>query len=392
MKSRSYIVGRLFAIFLFGWLCGCGLGGCRMAGEQEIPTMQTIMPEEIEIPVLPPQPETVEEILPEPEVVTITISATGDVTMGNYLGQIYTYSFREIYGAVDSESYFFENVYDIFSQDDMTIVNLEGVLTYSDGAASGRTYNIKGDPEYARILTAGSVEAAGMANNHRLDFGESGTQDTVAAVESEGIVYAYDRNVGIYETKGIRIGFVSVNALSQSREVEKMMQDGIAKLKEEEADLILACCHWGIEKENYPTAYQQKFGKQCIDWGADLVLGHHPHVLQGVEEYQGKYIVYSLANFCFGANRNPSDKDTMIVQQTFTFVDGEKQEDTVFRVIPCSISSVKERNDYRPTPAQGDEARRILERINGYSESFGLQFDADGYAEGTHLDMAEDEG
>lgn len=370
--KNCFGIGGILLLGLVG-LCGCS------ASEQEAPQMRTIVPEEIVIPVLPSEPAEPEEVVPEPEIVTITISAVGDVTMGNYVGQIYTNSFREMYGTVDSERYFFENVYDIFSRDDMTIVNLEGVLTDSDAAASGRTYNIKGDPEYARILTYGSVEAVSMANNHRLDFGETGSADTVAAVEAEGIVYAYDKNIGIYETKGIRIGYVSVNALSQSREVEKMMQDGIARLQEEQADIILACCHWGIEKDLYPIGYQQKFGKQCIDWGADLVLGHHPHVLQGVEQYQGKYIIYSLGNFCFGANRNPSDKDTMIVQQTFTFVDGERQEETDFRIIPCSISSTKERNDYRPTPAAGEEAKRILDRVNQYSEGFGLQFDAEGY-------------
>ena len=110
-----------------------------------------------------------------------------------------------------------------------------------------------------------------------------------------------------------------------------------------------------------------------------LPVGHHPHVLQGIEEYQGKYIVYSLGNFCFGANKNPADKDCMIFQQTFTFADGVKQEDKDIRVIPCSISSVKERNDFKPTPATGDEAQRIMDRINEFSAGFGLAFDAEGW-------------
>lgn len=314
-----------------------------------------------------------------PEEITITVTAAGDVTMGNYVGQDYAWSFREMYDTTDNKGYFFENVYDIFSQDDMTIVNLEGVFTFSEELKPDRTYNIKGDPEYAALLTYGSVEAVSMANNHRLDFGENGTKDTLAALEPTGIVYAYDNNVGIYETKGIRIGFVSVNEIGWGRGIEQLMKDGIAKLQEAEVDLILACCHWGIEREFYPTDFQQEFGRECIDWGADLVIGHHPHVLQGVEEYQGKYIIYSLANFCFGANRNPADKDTMIAQQTFTFVDGKKQEETEFRVIPCSVSSTSSRNDYRPTPAEGDEASRIISRLNEYSEGFGLQFDENGY-------------
>lgn len=357
--------------------------GCGDRGGDVLPTVQTIQPIQPEerssmIPI-EQESETDTSVEEEREIVTITITAAGDVSMGNYVGQEYAWSFRQMYEQVEDQSYFLGNVYDIFSQDDMTIVNLEGVLTFSEELNPGRTYNIKGDPEYADILTCGSVEAVSMANNHRLDFGENGTKDTLAALEPTGIVHAYDTNVGIYETKGIRVGFVSVNEIGWGKGIEKLMQDGIAKLQEEEVDLILACCHWGIEREFYPTDFQQQFGRECIDWGADLVIGHHPHVLQGVEEYQGKYIIYSLANFCFGANRNPSDKDTMIAQQTFTFIDGERQEETEFRIIPCSITSDPSRNDYRPTPAEGDEALRIIGRVNEYSRGFGLQFDENGY-------------
>lgn len=315
----------------------------------------------------------------EPEEITITISAAGDATLGNYYGQDYSWSFREMWEKQQDASYFLENVYDIFSGDDMTVVNLEGSLTRAEERRENQTYCISGDPEYVNILTEGSVEAVTMANNHRLDYFEQGTKDTVAALDDAGIAYAYDSHLGVYETKGIRIGFVAVNEVGQGAGVEKYLREGIGLLQEEGADLILACCHWGVERENYPEEYQQSLGKQCIDWGADLVLGHHPHVLQGIEEYKGKYIVYSLGNFCFGANRNPADKDCIIFQQTFTFLDGEQQTDTEARVIPCSISSVSNRNDYKPTPAGDDEAQRILDRMNEYSMQFGVQLDEEGY-------------
>lgn len=315
---------------------------------------------------------------PEPEEVHITISAAGDVTLGNYFGQEYTWSFREMWGKQQNPAYFLENVYDIFSSDDMTIVNLEGPLTNAEERKEEQTYCISGDPEFADILTEGSVEAVSMANNHRLDYYEQGTADTVEAVSSRGISYAYDKNLGLYETKGIRIGFVSVNEVGQGAGVETILKEGIALLREQGADLVLANCHWGIERENYPEEYQLSLGKKCIDWGADLVLGHHPHVLQGIEEYQGKYIVYSLGNFCFGANRNPKDKDCIIFQQTFTFRDGILQDDTEARIIPCSVSSVSNRNDYRPTPAEGEDAQRIIERMNEYSADFGVHIDENG--------------
>lgn len=323
--------------------------------------------------------EESEETDSESETVRITISAAGDVTMGNYLGQGYEISFRQTYDQGAGDSYFFGNVAEIFGEDDLTVVNLEGPLTRSENARTEQTYCISGDPEYVNILTAGNVEAVSMANNHRLDYWEEGTADTVTALEEAGISYAYDDIYCMTEVKGIRIGIVSVNEVGQGAGVEKYLQEGIAQLRAQGADLVLACCHWGIEREYYPEDYQKSLGRKCIDWGADLVIGHHPHVLQGVEEYEGKFILYSLGNFCFGANRNPEDKDCMIFQQTFTFVEGEKQDDREIRVIPCSVSSVSTRNDYRPTPAEGEEAVRILNKINDCSRDFGVQFDIGGY-------------
>ena len=314
----------------------------------------------------------------QPEEITITISAAGDCSLGNHHEQDYYYSFNQAYDKAEDAGYFFANVKEIFEVDDMTIVNLEGVFTESEERQVERTYNIKGDPSYVGILTAGSVEAVSMGNNHRLDYGVAGSKDTVATLEGEGIVYAYDDIVGIYEVKGIKIGYVSVNEVSWGLGSERLIKEGIEKLQEQEADLIIACCHWGIEKDNYTEDYQNELGRICIDAGADLVLGHHPHVLQGIEEYNGKYIVYSLANFSFGANRNPADKDTMIFQQTFTFVDGEKQETQDAKVIPCSVSSVKERNNFQPTPLEGEDAARVIGRLNTYSEEYGIVIEEDG--------------
>ena len=314
------------------------------------------------------------------DTVTILISAAGDVTLGTHQEQDYSYSFRQMYDEQADDSYFFQNVYPYFSEDDFTLVNLEGPLTLAEEMKEDQTYCIKGDPEYVNILTAGSVEAVGMGNNHSMDYLEKGFADTVETLEDAGIIYAYDKNVGIYETKGIRIGYVSVSKLAWGYSgLEKMIQDGIAKLREEKADLILVSCHWGIERQYELDEYQQQLGRKCIDWGADLVIGHHPHILQGIEEYQGKFIVYSLGNFCFGGNRNPEDKDTMIFQQKFTFVDGVKQEDKDIRVIPCSVSSVSYRNDYCPTPTEGEEADRILDKINSMSVNLGVQLTEQGY-------------
>ncbi len=310
--------------------------------------------------------------------VEITISAAGDVTMGGYRGQGYEWSFQQMWEQQNDPAYFFENVEPIFSADDLTIVNLEGPLTTATVFRESQTYCISGDPAYVEALTAGSVEAVSMANNHLMDYYEAGRDDTVAAVEGAGIVYAFNDRVGVYETKGIRIGLISVNVIGYGSGVEKFIKKGMEELKEQQANLILVNCHWGVERENVPEDYARRLGKNCIDWGADLVIGHHPHVIQGIEQYNGKYIVYSLGNFCFGGNRNPADKDCIIFQQTFRFKDGELLEDTSAGIIPCSVSSVTNRNDYKPTPAEGEAYERILGRMNEYSEEFGVSFDEDG--------------
>lgn len=319
--------------------------------------------------------------------IDITISAAGDATLGNHRDQEYWYTFDQTYDQAEDKGYFFANVQSIFEADDFTILNLEGPLTTSENAQES-TYIIKGRPEYAKLLKNASVEAVSMGNNHRLDYGEEGSQDTVQTLTEEGIVYAYDSNTGIYETpEGIRIGFVSVNEVYWGAGVEKTLEQGISQLREAGADLVFACCHWGIERDNYPEDYQTTLGRKCIDWGADLVIGHHPHVLQGIDQYMGKYIIYSLGNFCFGANRNPKDKDTMIFQQTFTLklsadTAESKGRFTVVpgeaKIIPCSISSITSRNNFQPTPLSGENAKRVIGRINEYSTAYGVSADEGG--------------
>lgn len=138
-------------------------------------------------------------------------------------------------------------------------------------------------------------------------------------------------------------------------------------MRRDGADLIIVVFHWGNERETVPDSNQMTLGHLAVDYGADLVVGHHPHVLQGIEEYRGRYIVYSLANFCFGGNSAPTDMDTMIFQQTFTLRNGEVLCDSNTKIIPCSVSSATGYNNYQPTPSEGSEAERILQKIEDLS-------------------------
>ncbi|MDK2807741.1 MAG: hypothetical protein PWP24_474, partial [Clostridiales bacterium] len=139
--------------------------------------------------------------------------------------------------------------------------------------------------------------------------------------------------------------------------------------QEEETDLIIVSFHWGIEHTYQPEKKQQRIAHYAIDLGADLILGHHPHVLQGVESYKDKMIVYSLGNFCFGGNTNPSDKDTMIYRQTFVFENGSLSKASS-RIIPCSLSSVSTRNNYQPTLLSGKKRARVIHLLNERSQTF----------------------
>ena len=296
--------------------------------------------------------------------VSLTLSVVGDCTLGT--DETFDYdtslnAYYENYGA----DYFLQNVKDIFSADDLTIANFEGTLTDSD-EREDKTFAFKAPASYASILTGGSVEAVNTANNHSHDYGDQSFDDTLAALDDAGIVhFGYDETA-VMDVKGIKVGLVGIYELYDHLEREQQLKDNIAKVKADGAQLIVVIFHWGNETETVPDSNQTTLGRIAIDEGADLVCGHHPHVLQGIETYKGRNIVYSLGNFCFGGNSSPSDMDTMIYQQTFTIdADGVKK-DNVTNIIPCSISSAAYDgyNNYQPTPAESDEATRILGKIN----------------------------
>lgn len=313
-----------------------------------------------------------------PEVLTVTISAAGDCALGRLQLHGYEGSFDAYYDAY-GEEYFFENVRDVFEEDDFTIVNLECVLT-EETTRVEKKFNMKGLPSYTGIMTSSSIEACSLANNHTFDYGDKSHQDTEDALTEAGIVFGFNDKLGLYTTEeGITIGVISVSGLSSVENAKNYITSGVESLREQEADLILVCVHWGEEMSHYPTEKQKDLGHYAIDAGADLVIGHHPHVLQGVEEYKGRMICYSLGNFCFGGNRNPAQKNTMIYQQTFTFVDGVLQGDLNGTMIPCTISSVNSTNDFKPTIATEEKALSIIEEVNGYSTPYGNAcFDEEG--------------
>lgn len=302
--------------------------------------------------------------------VSFTISFAGDCTLGNYAGQPYDGSFNQEYVNQGSDStYFLRRVKDVFEKDDLTVVNLEGPITTATNYVT-KQFPFSGKPEYTKILTSGSVEAVSVANNHSEDYYQQGLSDTKKYMQEAQIgLFGYD-DYFVKDIKGIKCGFLGYRSLSLSMNNEEgraRIKAAIQNLKEKEkCQLVFVYYHWGIERQYQANDDQRSLAHFTIDAGADAVIGSHPHVVQGTETYQGKPIVYSLGNFCFGGNRNPSDTDSMIYQLTYQF-SGTKQTDYQVNIIPCSLTSTRGRNDYQPKVLEGSEGQRVLDKIKKYS-------------------------
>lgn len=306
------------------------------------------------------------------KTVNITISAAGDCTLG--VDSRYNSVFNSYYNRKGS-AYFLKKVRSVFAKDDLTIVNFEGTLTTSKKRAD-KAFTFKGPAKYASILKKGSVEVVTLANNHSRDFGAKGLADTKRTLKKNGIPYCQNTTIAYKTVKGVKVAFLGFNALEKT--TKKQIKAGIAKAKKAKAAIVIVSFHWGIERDYYPASTQKKLGRYAISCGASLVLGHHPHVLQGIEEYKGRYIVYSLGNFCFGGNTNPKDKDTMIFQQTFTVKNGELTKKDNARIIPCSLSGSKTTNTFQPRILKGSEKRALIKKVNRLSRGMGVKVASNG--------------
>ncbi|NLE26078.1 MAG: CapA family protein, partial [Clostridiaceae bacterium] len=173
----------------------------------------------------------------------------------------------------------------------------------------------------------------------------------------------------IKEIKGTKIGFLGYKGWSSEKRSNELLVKHVKEMRERGVNFIIANYHWGDMYSYKPNIQQRNMARFAVDNGVDLVIGHHPHVLQGMENYKGKNIVYSLGNFCYGGKMNPKDKDTIIFQQLITF-DTTKNEiiGTECRIIPASLSSRTDINNFQPIIAVGDEAERILKKYEKLSK------------------------
>ena len=312
--------------------------------------------------------------------VIVTISATGDVTIGGDTRKSGKNIFDKQLEQEESGLDFpLENVRSIFEQDDMTLVNFEGTLTTTKSATKN-TYSFAAPPEYVQVLTSGDVEAVSLENNHVMDHGSAGYEDTCQTLASAGILYSGHLGSSIYRTDtGVSIGMLSYQTFNGNyANIYNSIEGDIQALRDAGCEIVIVSYHWGEEKDYVPNERQVPLGRATIDAGADLVIGHHSHRINPIEEYKGKYICYSLGNFSFAGNTRPDDMDTYIFQQRFRVTaDGQAQNEG-FRVIPCSISSQEKVNDFKPTPKEEDGAQAIVERLLKLNASFEKKFKSTG--------------
>ena len=320
---------------------------------------------------------------------TITITAVGDCTLGRNYKMDYEGSWDDCYSRYGAE-YFLQNVSEVFHEDDISIANLEGVLSESasrqitffrqkQGKIDDKAFCHLGKPEYLSALTVGGIDVVSFANNHNIDYGLQGFKDTLNACNVFDLPVAYYDNVVRIVISSKTVGIVSIDTTYCSLDVaETYLRNAIGDLLTD-CDLIICCIHWGKNYKTKPNEEQRYMGHLCVDLGADLVIGNHAHILQGVERYKGRYIFYSLGNFTYGGRAIPRDIDTMIAQQVFTFVDDKLRIDDNVTIIPCWMSTKTEINDFCPLIQDASSAKEIIEKINDRSEEFGTVFDQKGH-------------
>lgn len=298
--------------------------------------------------------DAVQSIYEEDGSILITITATGDFTVGGDSRKSTNIWDTELKKHNGDYQFAMKNMRDILLADDLTIVNFEGTLTestYIPSAKKNNDFLFSAPPEYVSMLTENGIEAVSLENNHVYDHGQDAYIETQTHLSNAGVVWSGDGQLGVIEVKGIQIAMLSYLCIDRYDQLWDKVPADIRAAKEM-YPIVIVNFHWGNELMYYPTNNQIKMGRLAVDSGADLILGHHSHRIQPIEQYKGVYICYSLGNFCFAGNSKPSDMTSYLFQTRFRVREGENGQDITnegFIIIPIRISSRSDRNDFIPT-------------------------------------------
>ena len=331
------------------------------------------------------EPEDAPGIVETDGSTTITVTCTGDFTIGgdnrrkNEKKQSF---YKELKENGEDINFTMQKVVDILRSDDLTLVNFEGTLTNTKSVPDNKKNNdfiFNIDPKYVTVLTDNSIEAVSLANNHVMDHGTEGYEETKRTLYDAGVVFSTAEDIGVYTVKDISIAMLSYLCIDRYDKpvggypnlYEKVAAD-IAETKQR-YPIVIVSFHWGNELDYAPNERQKKMGHLAVDSGADLVIGHHSHRFNPIEEYNGVYICYSLGNFCFSGNNKPKDMTSIIFQTRFRVSKSGEITNTGFRIIPIRISTLKDRNNYTPMPLTDDmKIDGIISTMKSNGKGYGV--------------------
>ena len=308
--------------------------------------------------------------LPENQVLSdeeftgsVTITFLGDCTLGGEeknRGSALSFARR-----VEDNGYEFPlgGMSRLTRTDDLTVANLECVLTDRKLRKTDKKFNFSGPTAYTEILTSAGADCVTIANNHSHDYGEEGYADTKAALEAAGVCWFGTDAPAIWQSEdGLLLGFVGVNySLNGNRYKQYARQMNL--LKEMGCAAIITVMHAGTEYSyTPPDNYQRQIVSRAVECGSSLIIGHHPHVVQGYDIIQGVPVVYSLGNCSFGGTTHAKDSDALVVQAVLSFREGVLTE-TELHFYPISITSDGHYNNYSPCFLTGRDAQRVLDKM-----------------------------
>jgi poly-gamma-glutamate synthesis protein (capsule biosynthesis protein) len=292
----------------------------------------------------------------------ITMTAIGDSCFGTYPEARPHTVFDRVYEKHGSDiNYVFKNCLSWFKTDDYTVMNNESAVT-SETKHEIKPWALKSKPEHVKILPVSGIEAVNLANNHTKDYLEVGFKDTMKAFDSVKVDY-FDDQIPLIKTIGniefVFLGYDCRSRLQNEAFLQRILSD-VRKYKTPDR-FVIVNMHWGHEYRKAPAEYQVQFGHAILDAGADMIWGAHPHILEGVELYKGKYILYSMGDFAFGGDPDLESRLTCMFRMTFA---KEQNKPVVKRlwVVPCyenSDGNLKE-NNYQPLPLFGKEADNVV--------------------------------
>ncbi len=320
-------------------------------------------------------PSDRKEIVFEEVFEDTTITFVGDIYLSDYVLEKYnTYGVDGVLGS---------SLKDALVGADIFMANQEFAFSNRGVKASDKQYTFRVDPKYSSVFTDMGIDIATLANNHALDFGTVALKDSFDTLDDVGILYTgagkdieEAKECKTFEVNGKTFGFLgasrvipvynwtatSTNPGMLTTYNSTALVSCIEEAKKE-CDFVSAYVHWGEEKDTTPETYQRTLAKEYIDAGADIVIGSHPHVLQGIEFYEGKPIVYSLGNFIFYNSIN----QTAIINTTV-----KEDGDVSLQILPCK--AVNGQTYLVEDKKAKEEFFKYIEDI-----SFGVEVDSDGY-------------